>query len=210
MPHGICWLLLLVASKMLTMSSSVHLLLGFPGTGKFTVAKALVAELEQRGQVVKLVDSHYVNNPVFGLVDQDGTTSLPAGIWPIVERVRDALLDTIEELSPPDYSFVFTNFITEASMSGRVAEYVQRLERIAAARGGQLQVTRLTCDVGELCRRIVLPDRVERLKMTNPERVRQVAEAETIYDPPGRGSLTLDITQLSPAKAARRILQHTG
>lgn len=188
------------------MTASVHLLLGFPGTGKYTVAQALVAELSRQGQIVKLVDSHYVNNPVFGLVHQDGSTPLPAETWPIVQRVRDALLDTIEQLSPVDYSFVFTNYITEPEATEPyVAGYLQRLERIAQARGGRLQVTRLTCDIDELCRRIVGPDRVTRMKMTDAKRVWELAGAATLYDPPG--ALTLDITSMPPEQAALRIVE---
>lgn len=187
------------------MKASVHLLLGFPGTGKYTVAKALVAELESRGQVVKLVDAHYVNNPVFGLIHQDGHTPLPAAVWPIVMRVREALMDTIEQISPPDYSFVFTNFITQEEVHGPVAAYLERLEGLAGTKGGRLRVTRLTCDPDELCRRIIGPDRKARLKMTSAERARYLMAEHTIYDPPDGSALTLDITHLSPVDAAQRI-----
>jgi hypothetical protein len=194
------------------MPADVHLLVGFPGTGKYTVAKALVAELERRGQVTKLVDSHYVNNPVFGLVNQDGHTPLPAGVWPIIERVRVALLETIEELSPLDYAFVFTNFITDREAAlPHVVDYLARLERIAAARGGRLRVTRLTCDVEELCRRIVRPDRKQRLKMTSAEGGRALASGDLdLFTPIDGSALTLDITELQPHAAAERILQHAG
>ena len=192
------------------MTGSVHLLLGFPGTGKYTVAKAMVAELERRGETVKLVDAHYVNNPVFGLIHQDGRTPLPAGVWPIVRRIREALMDAIEELSPPHYSFIFTNFVTQEEVQGPVATYFERLQRLAASKGGRLQITRLMCEPDELSRRIVGSDRVARLKMTDPDRIRELSASHTIYDPPDGSALTLDITHLAPEQAALRILAHRG
>lgn len=192
------------------MSASVHLLLGFPGTGKYTVAKAMVAELERRGETVKLVDAHYVNNPVFGLIHQDGMTPLPAAVWPIVRRVREALMDAIEELSPPEYSFIFTNFVTQEEVQGPVATYFERLHRLAESKGGQLHITRLTCETDELCRRIVGSDRVARLKMTNAEKVRALSKSHRIYEPPDGSALTLDVTELAPSDAALRILEHAG
>lgn len=187
---------------------SIHLLVGFPGTGKYTVAKELVRALEERGETPRLVDAHYVNNPVFGLVEQDGVRPLPKGIWPIVERVREALLDTIEQISPPQYSFVFTNFITQrGSELPHVIAYLDRLQAIAAARQSQLHVTRLTCDVDELCRRIVGPDRVARMKMTSAEGIREAVATETLYEPTGLPCLTLDVTHLPPDQAAAEILR---
>lgn len=192
------------------MPSQVHLLLGFPGTGKYTVAKALAAELERRGEVVRLVDSHYVNNPIFGLINKDGVNPLPSGTWEGVSLVREAILQTIESLSPPEWSFVFTNnLMTGREMPGGTAQYVERLHGIAEARGGRLRITRLTCDATELVRRIEAPDRARRLKATSAPWVQQLAAEQTIYDPPGP-ALTMDITQTQPHEAALHILEHPG
>ncbi|MCW2542457.1 MAG: hypothetical protein JWM40_9 [Frankiales bacterium] len=189
------------------MPRDVFLLLGFPGTGKYTVAKALLTELERRGTTTRLVDAHYVNNPIFGLVHKDGITPLDPKVWLRVEEVRQAMLQTIEELSPPDWTFVFTNFITENDVKSkeRTAAYVERLSRIASSGGGRFLAIRLICDVDELASRIVGQDRAERMKMLDPHRVRSMVAAETIHDP--GNALTLDITALQPAEAVARILE---
>jgi hypothetical protein len=187
----------------------VFLLLGFPGTGKYTVAKALSAELKRRGVTNRLVDAHYVNNPIFGLVHKDGSTPLDVRVWHRVSEVREAILQTIEELSPPEWSFVFTNFITENEMKvPSTAAYVERLQRLAESGGGSFHAIRLTCEVEELASRIVRPDRVERIKMTDPARLRAMVADETIHDP--GNALTLDITALQPAEAVARILEFAG
>jgi predicted kinase len=51
-------------------------LVGFSGTGKLTVARELALPLEAR-----VVDNHWINNPIFGLIDNDRVTSFPTGVW---------------------------------------------------------------------------------------------------------------------------------
>ena len=192
------------------MKPAVYLLVGFPGTGKYTVAKALAAELTARGQDVRVVDNHYVNNPVFGVIPIDGATTLPAGIWPLVGQVRDAVLTAVEEYSPPSWSFIFTNYITaeEAVEDDVVACYLDRLGVLAERRGAALNVVRLTCQVDELCRRITSPERRQRLKATSPEWARDVVEKYALFEPAAGNVLTLDVTALAPADAARTITDH--
>ena len=192
------------------MQPAVHLLLGFPGTGKFTIAKALVEEIASRGGVARLVDSHYVNNPIFGVINQDGMTPLPNAVWPLIRDVRAAILTAIEEIAPPDWTFVFTNFVTAARMAPDIQEYFDRLDGIAKARGSRLRVTRLTCEAEENCRRVVGEDRVRRMKSTNADWIARLHREEALCDPPDFDSVTLDVTGITPEQAAREILDRHG
>ena len=47
-------------------------LLGFAGTGKLTIARAFA-----RSVGAKVVDNHWINNAIFGLIDPDGVSPLP-------------------------------------------------------------------------------------------------------------------------------------
>ena len=60
-----------------------------------------------------MVDNHHTSNVIFAGLNVDGVTPLPPEVWDRVREVREALLRTIEELSPPDWSFVFTNVLTD-------------------------------------------------------------------------------------------------
>jgi len=183
--------------------ADVYLILGFPGVGKYTVAKALCSAMEDRGHVVRLVDNHYVTNPVFGVIPVDGETPLPPRVWDLVGAVRNAVLTAIEELSDPTWTFVFTNFVRDDEAS-EVAPHLERLRRLAELRGGRLRLVCLTCDPHEQLRRIALPDRAERLKSTSATWLRELL-ASSVPHVPG-DALVLDVTTLSPADAALEIL----
>ena len=191
------------------MDSSLYLLVGFPGTGKYTVAKALAAELTARGSVTRVVDNHYINNPIFGVIHTDGETTLPDKIWSLVSEVRSAVLSAIEEHSPKTWSFIFTNFITaEEAKEKDVERYLDRLAQIAEAREARLIVVTLTCETDELCQRIIRADRRERLKATSAAWVREQATKHTLYAPASGNAMTLDITHLPAYQAALRILEY--
>ena len=186
---------------------TIYLLLGYPGTGKYTVAQALASELEARGRTTRVVDNHYVNNPVFGLVAQDGIVRLPEGIWDRVGEVRNALLATVETLSPRDWSFVFTNWIAEGEVEG--IEYLKRLRAIARTRGSEFVCVRLTCEPDELARRVVSQSRRERMKWTDGAAVVALTKRLAILDP-GPRTFTVDNTRLAPENCARGILEVAG
>ncbi len=116
---------------------TIYLLIGFPGAGKYTVACELARQLNELGRPTRVVDNHYVNNPIFGLIDVDGRTKLPDEVWDFAHRVREVLLDTVERLSPCDWSFVFTNYI--GVRETEIADpYVARLRQVASVRGQRL------------------------------------------------------------------------
>lgn len=191
---------------------AIFLLLGYPGTGKYTVAQALAAQLTESGVVTKIIDNHHINNPIFAVLNTDGITPLPDAVWDHVRQVRQAVLGAIEECAPPDFAFIFTNYIhaQEFAADPDVAAYLQRLERLAERRHTRLNVVSLTCELEELCQRIVRSDRAERLKSISADWLRAESERHAIYAPAGPNALTLDITRMPPAVAAQRILGHFG
>ena len=64
------------------LSNVVVYLVGFASTGKLTIARELAPMLN-----AKVVDNHWVNNPIFGLLETDGKTKLPDAVW---DRVGEA------------------------------------------------------------------------------------------------------------------------
>jgi hypothetical protein len=82
------------------MKNTIFYLIGYPGTGKYTIAKEIAA---LTGAV--LVDNHLINNLVFSVVGAEGKAPLPAGVWPKIESIRRIVLDTIGLLGPSTYIY---------------------------------------------------------------------------------------------------------
>ncbi len=178
----------------------IHLL-GAPGTGKYTIAQEMLALCD-----IRLVDNHLINNPLFSLVRLDGKTPLPARIWDNVIKIWDAVADTMVHISPREFSFVLTNGLFEGDDEDR--KHMLNMKRVADERGGiYIPVRLVISDVEEHVKRITAATRSVRMKETDPAAPAKYASRQVLMT--GLGTeLTLDVTQLSPVEAARKILMH--
>lgn len=69
------------------MRPAIVLILRFPGTGKFTVAKELVSSLDSDEVPARLIDNHTTANVLFHLIaEADGKTRLPKLFWKMFGR----------------------------------------------------------------------------------------------------------------------------
>jgi hypothetical protein len=114
-------------------------LLGFAGTGKLTIARAFA-----RSVGAKVVDNHWINNPIFGLIDPDGVSPLPDAVRSQTARVREAVLETIATLAKPGTNFVFTHDGIEGERYDE--DVLQGIQSTAARRGARLIPVRLVCN----------------------------------------------------------------
>ena len=179
----------------------IVLLLGYAGSGKLTIARALAPSI---GALV--VDNHWINNPIFGLLGTDGSTPLDPGVWSQVDKVRGAVMETIAAFSPPGMSFVFTYCGFEEDPGDRRSYDLMR--SVAEKRGALFVPVRLLCSEDELVRRIVMPERRERLKSTDPDEAMAERRTLTILDSGHQNQLTLDISALPAIESARAIEHH--
>lgn len=184
------------------MKNTIIYLLGFPGTGKYTIAKEVCKQAD-----VKLVDNHLINNPVFALIGDKGKTLMPPVVWDQTAKVRAVVLDTMKTLSPPDYSFVFTNVLIENDPVDR--EIYEAIENTAIARKATFIPVRLICEIEENMQRITHPDRKLHMKTLHPETARKFRENHEIMQTNHPNELTLDVTNLQPQSATQIILNHT-
>lgn len=189
------------------MAAIVHLI-GFPGAGKFTIAKEMERIAADRGDRMVVVDNHHINNTIFAMLDVDGVKAVPPSAWARIAEVREAVLRTIAELSPPAWSFVFTNVLFADDAGDE--RHVELLAELAVARGSVFVPVRVTCDVEELVRRVVKPARRERMKWTDGEAVRALAERRELVTPTSPLTLELDVTSLPAEDAAAEILDHVA
>lgn len=183
----------------------VHLL-GYPGTGKRTIAEAMVGLVPRDDQRLVMVDNHLTSQAILSALDSDGEGRLDPRVWDHVSDMRPPVFAAIAELAPPGRSYVFTNYAT----TDKVPETIERTQRLADERSSRYVPVILHCEVGELRRRVVEPDRVRHRKLRNPDVVAEDVASRVLVRPDSRHLLDLDVTHLSPAEAARRILAHAG
>jgi hypothetical protein len=183
----------------------VHLI-GYPAVGKYTIAKAVALLAERQGDRYVVLDNHHTSNVIFAALDVDGIRQLPPTVWDRVREVREALLRTIEELSPREWSFIFTNVLTERDPSD--VQVVHRLANLATRRNSSYVPIRITCEAEELIRRVTNADRRERSKWIDPDGVRALVSSTSLlsldeYDP-----IEIDVTGVPPEESAWQVLQH--
>ncbi len=176
-------------------------LVGFSGTGKLTVARELASLLKAR-----VVDNQWINNPIFGLIDNDRVTPFPTGVWDQITKVRDAVLDTIATLSGPDANFILTHAGYDNDRDDR--KIYNAIARTAERRGAFFIPVRLLCEEVELARRVVSPERASRFKSMDPEAAYRDARTRDVLNADHSNQMTLDISAISPQESARLILEH--
>jgi hypothetical protein len=176
-------------------------LVGFSGTGKLTVARELALILKAR-----VVDNQWINNPIFGLLDNDRVTPFPVGVWDQITKVRQAVLDTIAMLSAPDANFILTH--AGYDNDRKDLEIYNAIEITAQRRGAIFVPVRLLCEEAELARRVVSPERASRLKSMDPKAALREARTRDVLKVNHANQMTLDISAISPQESARLILEH--
>jgi hypothetical protein len=176
----------------------IHLI-GSPAVGKYTIASRVA-----RITGARLVDNHSIANVIFNLLDQDGVRPLPAGVWSHVSRVRAAVLDTLIHISPPELSFVFTNYMRGEDP----AEYAafEELVAVAEIRGSTFVPVILSCETPELVRRIGSPDRRERMKLIDPIQGAYLNDEVPHFTTKHPNKLELDTSRTTPDEAAARVV----
>jgi hypothetical protein len=182
------------------LENTIIVLIGFAGTGKYTIGRELSARTGAR-----LIDNHLINNSLFTALNADGIKPLPEAIWDKVGAVRRVVYETICELSTPELSFIFTIQLTEGDPGDEQA-FVDLVE-LARFRKALFAPFRLVCEIDELCRRMVSPGRAEMLKQIDPEAARRRAANHSVLNPPHPALRTIDVTNRSPSESADAILE---
>ena len=183
------------------MKNTIVYLIGYAGTGKYTIAKEIAV---LTGAVI--VDNQLINTPIFSVIAADGKTPLPASIWQKIESIRCIVLDSIAVLAQPEASFIFTNELHEGKLMDR--RWYEDVEILAAKRQARLLPVILYCEPEEICRRVTSPERAVRFKERNADKTREKIRTYKLLRVSHPNSLELDITNLSPIQAAQAIITH--
>ncbi len=180
-------------------TNTIVYLIGFPGVGKLTIAKQLQSMLPSI-----LVDNHYINNVIFSLIDTDGKTKLPESVRINVRKVREAVFDTIKNLSRPQRNFILTNALIDGVK--RDEEHFNVVHEMADSRGSDFYVFRLHASSDELGKRIGSAGRAEMFKDIDIESSAIRAAENDVLVPQSCRYFDLDVTDLSANQSALKLL----
>jgi predicted kinase len=180
------------------MKNAIVYLVGPPGVGKYTVGKLLAERLS-----AKLLDNHFWSNPIFEVVEPDGSP-LPAGVWDRTNDVMSAVLETVALFGPAERNYVFTHAVWD--VGGHPIDWViaGRILWVAERRRASLLVVRLTCGEEQLRERISTEERRARFKTTDASKARSLAALAPFPINHDR-VLDLNTSGLSAADTADRI-----
>ncbi len=143
-----------------------------------------------------------INIPLLTLFKWDGKFPIPMEICERTKPIRAAVLGTIEDLAPVSNNYVFTN-VLEDDADG--ASDYSTLRALADRRGSLFLSVMLECDVDEQVRRIDTPDRIARLKGSDPEGYRLHRQHTTLFQPPPEEVIHLDTTDVGFDENAQTI-----
>ena len=183
----------------------IHLI-GHPAVGKYTVAKELVRAADAAGQKVVLMDNHATGNVILPLLDLAGVDPIPDEVWDRVGEVREVVYRTIADMSPPEWSFVFTNVLLADDPRERAG--LERVVKVADDSGRSYVPVRLTCDHDVQLERVASPERGPRHKWTDVDGLDRFLRRYDVIDLSAYDPLDIDTTHQSPEQSAATILTH--
>lgn len=187
----------------MTLENTIIYLLGYPGTGKYTIGK----EIRRQYSEFRLVGNQLINNPLFSIINADGITPLPKKIWKNVGIIWDAVLDTMINISPKEFSFVMTNALFKSEEE--IAWYHEVALMATTGQSCFVPVV-LTISLEEHQKRITTQERKDGFKDINPDLPAKCAQENNLFIPNHTNLLMLDVSEVSPEISAQRIIAHVN
>lgn len=176
-------------------NTTIVYLTGKPGVGKYTIAK----ELAKNNNFI-ICDNHLVNNLIFSLLQYNGHVKIPSFTWEFIERIWSQVFAFLSRFH--EHSYVLTHNLYESERDRRLYEQV---EYMSDARGSLFVPIRLSITKEEHLKRVIQPERENRLKTVNPEIIHDSTLLLSIIHP---HLLELEVSHLCPEDAAEAIIAH--
>ena len=165
---------------------------GSPAVGKLTVANELAKQAD-----FKVFHNHLSIDCIEPIFDF-GTESYSK----LIELIR---FETVAEAARQNVSLIYTFCYAKDLDDAHVRKITETVE----ANGGEICFVLLTCERGELERRVLEESRKQYGKANNLEILSEILGKYDLSSPvPQRESLQIDNTNLSPLETARKIVEH--
>ncbi len=179
--------------------SYVVFLLGYPAVGKRTVGSHLAERLHG-----VLVDNSLTHIPLLTLFKWDGKFCSR-------RRSGNALTESGRRFWGPSRIWRRSPTATSSPTTWKDdedgARRYDRIRSLAHRRGSLFLSVVVDCDVDEAVRRIDNPDRIARLKGSDPEGYRRYRRDTKLFQPPPDEVLHIDTTDIRPEQNAESIYE---
>jgi hypothetical protein len=163
---------------------------GPPAVGKLTTARCL-----QRLTGYKVLHNHLTFNVARTLFD--------IGDPRHIDLHRDLRQTMIEHAAKSDLAGVILTLVYCEPESVAV---IEQIKSVCAARGIELLGVFLQCEVDELHRRVVQPERTENGKLDSSRKLDMLLQQHDYVPIPDLETLTIDITDLPPQQTSALIV----
>lgn len=167
---------------------------GAPASGKLTVAKAILAQLQGR-----LFDNHAAIDLACTVFDFGAP-----GFWELVHAARVAVLEAAARQDVPLIVMTFCYAEPEDR------PMFEQFESIVQGAGGAVLPVFLSCTREETVRRLGNPDRRARRKIASEDGFTRFVAQYPLAPVPRADCLQLDTTSAPPEATARAIISHFG
>lgn len=168
---------------------------GPPAVGKLTVAQAL-----QKITGFKILHNHLFADLVMSVFNRGN---------PVTNKLNQQIRNLVYKTSAENkLNGIITTFVYHHNESERekrcILEYKKTLDKLK----GEIFLVRLSCDIKELRRRVIMPPRLVSTKISSVKKLEEILKnddmtGEAIIN--GIKNLHIDNTDLSPEKAAQII-----
>jgi hypothetical protein len=115
--------------------NTIFYVIGDTAATRLAVAEAIAAQTGAR-----VVDAQAIYAPIFNVIDHSDPAAMPDAVWAQIDAVRDAVLATIETMSPKPWNFVFTH--AGLAIPADVGVY-RAVRGMAERRGARFQPAKL-------------------------------------------------------------------
>lgn len=167
------------------MNKTLFHLIGYPAVGKYTVAQVLKKDVNGL-----LIDNHLINNVFFSVTDLNGT--LPPQVFSYLTKTYDLLFEYLVSISP-SRPLIMTNCLSDSEND---LSFVEKTRCFCQAAGYRYLPVKLLLSQEENLRRLPLPDRKAKMKLTDETLFKSFCESFPLITQLPEGK-NLDITGLS-------------
>jgi chloramphenicol 3-O-phosphotransferase len=169
-------------ANMFSLPPAVLLLNGFPGVGKFTIAKAISAKLTQGNFPHRLLDNHQLIDPAASIQPVRN-----AEHYELRQSFRAVAFEGLKLVKEENLVIIMTACLSTSPVPtpyNDIEQFIQYVD-LADARGVPLVVVNLVCDFSTNSERLRSTDRMGvngKMKLVDPEILEKIRRETTILD----------------------------